>query len=143
VGKSTKKANDEGRREMSKLRTGGWLLLGLTALAAGCSRQDSERLARVGKRVTARLEALTADCSAGVGSTWNGGGPGLSGRVAARIHWDKALEDLSIQVCSTEGGTVELKGTVRDLAQRQRAVQLAESTAGVETVTDHLQIRER
>jgi hypothetical protein len=128
---------------MGKLKTGGWLLLGLSALAAGCSRQDSDRLARVGKRLATRFEDVTADCSAGLGSSWNGGGPGLSGRVAARLRWDKGLAGLPIQVHGAGGGTVELKGSVRDLSQRRRAVELAESTDGVEKVNDQLQISER
>ncbi len=127
---------------MGKLTTAGWLLLGLSALAAGCSRQDTERLARVGKRVADRFEALTADCRAGFGGSWNGGAPGLSGRVAARLRWDKGLAGLSLQVHATGGGAVQLKGTVHDLTQRQRAVELAESTAGVEKVTDQLQVNE-
>jgi hypothetical protein len=142
-GEVNKKAKGEGRGEMGKLRTGGWLLLGLSVLAAGCSRQDTERLARVGKRIAGELEALTADCRAGLGNSWHGGGPGLCGRVAARLRWDKGLAGLPIEVHATGGTTVELKGTVRDLTQRRRAVELAESTAGVEKVSDQLQVSER
>jgi osmotically-inducible protein OsmY len=115
----------------------------LAALATGCSRQDTERLARIGKRVAARAEALTADCQAGLGTSWSGAGSavGVGSRVAARIRWDKDLAELTIQVHAT-GSTVELKGTVRELAQRRRAVELAESTTGVEKVNDRLQISE-
>jgi hypothetical protein len=142
-GEVNKKAKRGERREMGNLRTGGWLLLGLSVLAAGCSRQDTERLARVGKRIAGRFEALTADCRAGLGSSWHGSGAGLSGRVAARLRWDRGLAGLSIQVHSTGEAAVELKGTVRDLTQRRRAVELAESTAGVEKVSDQLQVSER
>ena len=37
------------------------------------------------------------------------------------------------------GKEIELKGKVQDLTQRRRAVELAETTAGVEKVTDLLQ----
>jgi len=127
---------------MGKLRARGWLLLGLAALSAGCSRQDTERLARIGKRLAAHAEALTADCHAGLGGSWGGEGVGLGARVRARLRWDRALADLPIQVHAA-GGTVELKGTVRELAQRRRAVELAESTTGVEKVNDQLQVAER
>ena len=128
---------------MGKLR-GGWLVLALAALATGCSRQDTERLARIGKRVAARAEALTADCKAGLGTSWSGAGPavGVGARVSARIRWDKDLAGLTIQVHAT-GSAVELKGTVRELAQRRRAVELAETTLGVEKVNDQLQITDR
>ena len=129
---------------MGKVRARVWLLLGLAALTAGCSRQDSERLARIGKHIAARAEALTADCRAGLGSSWHGVGEGVGpgARVWARLRWDKALAGLPIQVHAA-GDTIELKGTVRDLAQRRRAVELAESTSGVEKVNDQLQIAER
>jgi hypothetical protein len=129
---------------MGKLRARVWLLLGLAGLTAGCSRQDTERLARIGKHIAAHAEALTADCRAGLGSSWNGVGEGvgLGARVGARLRWDKDLAGLPIQVHAV-AGTVELKGTVRELAQRRRAVELAESTTGVEKVNDQLQIAER
>ncbi len=130
---------------MGKL--GKWLLLGLAALGAGCSKQDTERLARVGRRLAAGAEALTADARAGVSQSWQGLGPGgdglaIAGRVAARLRWDRDLADLGIKV-EASGVTVELQGKVRDLAQRRRAVELAETTAGVEKVNDRLQISER
>ena len=64
---------------------------------------------------------------------------GLDTRVSARIRWDKSLAGAQVQV-SAKGTTVELKGTVRDMKQRRRAVELAESTTGVETVTDSIQV---
>jgi hypothetical protein len=132
---------------MGKLRTGRWLLLGLAALAAGCSREDTERLARVGRRIVARTEALTSDLRENLTSGWQGfcascEQTGLDARVAARLRWDKGLAEAAIRV-EAAGGTVELKGTVRDAGQRQRAVEVAESTAGVEKVTDSLHIAER
>jgi hypothetical protein len=129
---------------MGKLRARVWLLLGLAAFTAGCSRQDTERLARIGKRIAAHAEALTADCRAGMGSSWNGvgEGAGLGARVRARLRWDKALTGLPIRVHAA-GGAVELTGTVHDLTQRRRAVELAESTTGVEKVNDQLQVAER
>ena len=128
---------------MGKVRARVWLL-GLAALTAGCSRQDTERLGRIGKHLAARAETVTADCRAGLGSSWNGvgEGAGLEARVGARLRWDRGLAGLPLQVHAA-GGTVELKGTVRDLAQRRRAVELAESTSGVEKVNDQLQIAER
>ena len=63
----------------------------------------------------------------------------MAGRVSARLRWDKSLVDAKIEV-SEAGTTVELKGTVGEPAQKQRALELAESTAGVEKVTDSLEV---
>ncbi len=62
----------------------------------------------------------------------------LDARVSIRLRWDKNLADMPIQV-SSKGAVVELKGAVRDLDQRRRAVEIAESTAGVEKVVDALE----
>ncbi len=126
---------------MGKLRVRVWLL-GLAVLVTGCSRQDTERLARIGKHIAARAEAVTVDCHAQLGSSWNGVGESVGARVWARLRWDSALADLPIHVY-VAGGTVELKGTVRNIDQRRRALELAETTTGVEKVNDQLQIAER
>jgi hypothetical protein len=131
-----KKTGSRGPREMGKLRARGWLVLGLAGLAAGCSREDTERLARIGKYVGAHAEAFSADWREGVGDSWHGS---LQARVAARLRWDKGLEGLAIRVRAA-GGTVELKGTVQHPGQRQRAVELAQTTAGVEKVTDLIRL---
>ena len=126
---------------MGNVRVTGWLVLNMAVLATGCSRQDTERLARIGKHVAAHAETFTANCNAELGSSWSGAGKGVGARVSARLRWDSSLAGLTIEVHAT-GGTVELKGTVRNLAQRRRAVELAESTTGVEKVNDHLQVAE-
>jgi hypothetical protein len=125
---------------MGKLRRGGGLLLlALAGLAAGCSRQDTERLGRIGQHLAARVEGLTADCREGLGDNWHGT---LQARVAARLRWDRGLEGLPIEVRAA-GGVVELKGTVEHPGQRQRALELAQTTAGVEKVNDLLRLAER
>ena len=60
-------------------------------------------------------------------------------RVAARLGWDKGLGGSQIQV-SAHDSVIELTGTVEDLTQQRRAVDLAGSTAGVADVVDHLHI---
>jgi hypothetical protein len=132
---------------MAKTRMGRWLLLGLTILGTGCNRQDTERLARVGRRLVAKTEALAGDLRENLsGGCWQGfcaawEQAGVDARVAARLRWDKDLAGASVSV-QASGGAVELKGTVRDLTQRRRAVDLAERTVGVEKVTDALRITE-
>ena len=68
--------------------------------------------------------------------------PGVEARVTARLRWEKSLSDASIQVVASEGG-IELKGKVAKVAQKKRAVELAESTTGVDRVTESLEVDEQ
>ena len=54
----------------------------------------------------------------------------LENRVSARLRWEKQLADVRIEVKSAGNGVIELKGTVGNLHQRRRAVELAEMTEG-------------
>ncbi len=55
-----------------------------------------------------------------------------------RLRWDKDMSGSDVQVRTVGPGVVELRGSVTDLAQRIRAVQLARTTEGVENVLDAL-----
>jgi osmotically-inducible protein OsmY len=130
---------------MGKIRSCRWVLvsLGLTVGAIGCSQEDPDHLARVAKCVAAKGEGLTGDADKTL-TGWqalqtNLDELTLDARVSARLRWDKDLAGAQIQVQAREGA-VELKGTVRDLAQRRRAVELAESTVGTEKVVDRLEV---
>src|SRR5262249_47232983 len=119
-------------------------LAGLVVLALGCNSQDTERLGRVGQRLAARIEALTGVASGPLTSGWPGGPTepddmGLDSRVSARVQWDKALQGCKVQI-RAQDGTVELTGTVLTVAQRRRAVELAESTVGADKVVDSLEL---
>ena len=113
-------------------------------LAGGCKQDDTERMVRLGRKLTAHAEAWTSDPDGGVHKGWETVRNGwqetaLAGRVTARLRWDKKLADAQIQASAT-AGRVELKGKVRDPEQRRRAVELAESTTGVDKVTDALEV---
>jgi osmotically-inducible protein OsmY len=130
---------------MGALRTGRglWLLVGLALIAMGCNRQDTERLARIGRKTMERTEGLTGNVRDSLTTGWQGARTtaeegGVEARVAARLRWDKTLADTPIEVQLKEGA-VELRGTVPDLTARRRAVSLAETTVGVEKVVDLLQ----
>jgi len=125
------------------MRRSYWLLaVGCLALT-GCDGQDTDRLARVGRKVNAKFHALTGGPQEKLSSGWlamraNWDEVTLDTRVSARLRWDKVLANASIQVSATDG-VVELKGKVADLNQRQRAVDIALSTAGVSEVKDNLE----
>ena len=113
---------------------------------SGCSDQDTERLGRIGRKVSEKFDDMTGGADGKLAQSFhamraNWDDVALDARVMARLRWDKTLADAQIQV-SASGGTVELKGTVNHLEQRRRAVELAESTAGVEQVSDLLVIGE-
>lgn len=123
-------------------RARGWLILALAIGACGCGEQDADHLARIGQLVAGKSEALTADANMKLADGWqamrgDAAQIGLDARVAARLRWDKSLQKVPIDI-HCEAGVVTLKGTVTELAQRRRAVDLAESTAGVQKVVDNL-----
>jgi osmotically-inducible protein OsmY len=129
---------------MGKRRGTDWCLLlaGLLALS-GCNRQDADRLAKVSRKGLARAQNALGSVTGGLPTGFQGGlevvnDAGLDHRVSARLNWDKALTEATIDV-RAKGAIVELRGKVRDLQQRRRAVEIAETTVGVEKVTDGLQ----
>ena len=105
---------------------------------AGCNRQDTDALSRIGKKVQARTEAVTGDVKSGAAASWYAvSDVGVAMRVTARLRWDKELDGAAIEVAHVGTG-VELRGTVRNADQRRRAVMLAESTTAVDGVKDSL-----
>ena len=61
-------------------------------------------------------------------------------RVTQRIEWDKQLTGSTLQVEVQPGGSVLLKGSVMSEAAKARALDLVETTTGVNTVTDELAV---
>jgi len=115
------------------------LAAGLVLVAAGCNRQDSQRLARVGKKIVERAEQMAGGTQEKlVGGLRNvQDGTGLAARVANRLRWDVAVADADIAV-RADGNVVELRGNAESLQQRRRAIELAETTVGVARVVDLL-----
>lgn len=110
----------------------------LLLLGAGCNRQDVDGLGRIGRRVLERSQAAVSPLRDRFDQTLKGIGTlGLRQRVLHRLHWDKSLVDAGIDVAVSEN-EVELKGTLKLDEQRRRAIELAETTVGVERVTDQL-----
>jgi hypothetical protein len=119
----------------------------LAALAAGCSREDADRLGRVSRNGADRAEAWVADATSSLTAGKSevpadgAGDAALAARVSARLRWDKGLAGAGVEVVA-RGDVVELRGSVADLGQRRRAVDLATSTVGVAEVKDLTQIPE-
>lgn len=65
---------------------------------------------------------------------------GVHGRVYSRLRWDKAIQGTAINIEVREKGVVELQGSVQSAAAKEKAVQLAQDTIGVNEVVDQLKI---
>jgi len=135
--------SDRGELEfMGKTGKFGSGLFLASLLACACNNDDADRLARVGRKTAEKVDEVSGGAP---GKLANGlqvmradlDEVGLDSRVAARLRWDKTLADAAIQV-RARGSAIELSGRVADLSQRRRAVELAESTAGVDKVKDEL-----
>jgi len=127
-----------------------WLLrcgVGLALLAAaGCGKDDADGLARVGGKVAAYIDALTGGARGKLGDSWDAArgcwsDAALDGRVATRLRWDKGLAGARVQAASAGPGVVRLSGSVEGAAQRDRALDLARSTVGVEKVIDEIEVK--
>lgn len=129
-----------------KRLTGLVLLLGL---AAGCDDQEIDALRRVGDKAMAKVSGLADQARAKVklplpemppAAQIPSPAASLAEQVRCRLKWDRPLADLHLEV-RTEGNKIMLSGLVHGDDQRRRAVALAESTVGVDTVIDQLSIR--
>jgi osmotically-inducible protein OsmY len=120
------------------LRSSVLLLSGM--LLVGCNSQDNERLSRMARAAAAKLDTASGDTGL-AGLRGNLDDTTLGSRVSARLRWDKAMEGAKVEARS-HGGEVELKGSVRDVAQRQKAVEIANTTIGTETVVDGMTMPE-
>lgn len=120
------------------MKTNVFWRMGPLILLMGCNQQDTDGLARVGKKILVQASNVSGPFR----DKFDSGVRGLAGvreRVQARLQWDKQLAGSTIEVHVAEK-TIELKGAVQTEAQRQRAVQLAESTQGVDLVSDQLRV---
>lgn len=107
----------------------------LSALLAGCNRNDAERLGRIGSKMSAHARSGSHELGAKLDLPLPRREPSLQEKVQDRLRYDKQLTDARIEVAVKEK-EVELKGTVKDASQKQRAIELAETIAGVEKVSD-------
>jgi osmotically-inducible protein OsmY len=64
----------------------------------------------------------------------------IEGRVYARLYWDKSLSDADLKIEGKDGGVVALKGTVPTAGAKHRAVELTQSTVGVNETLDELTV---
>jgi len=116
----------------------------------GCSDADAEKLRRAGDKTYDRVVNAAQQVADELGKTLLDQKPptaappptpDLAQKVQHRLDWERDLAGLSLQV-SANADTITLSGSVKNDAQRQRAVQLAEATVGVAKVIADLDIAE-
>jgi len=109
--------------------------------ALGFSKKsDAEVLTRVGKTTAKKVTGATPPANQLAGplaATKTGDLLPLEDRVRLRFQTDKALEGAAITVIA-EGKEIRLRGEVGSALVRARAVELAQTTSGVEKVTNEL-----
>ncbi len=135
----------ESIKKANQMRAYGMKVLPILAifplLATGCNRSDGDKLARVGWTVAGKVQALIPDRTP-LAAALPGKPQGLEERVRERFKSDKYLAPVPIEVIA-ENGSVRLRGQVDDEILKRRAVEIAESTVGVEKVVDEIDVVRR
>jgi hyperosmotically inducible periplasmic protein len=96
---------------------------------------------KIGEKIDRGISQIGAELSqawAGVRSSVDK--MGVQGRVYGRLHWDKALENATLDIDVRDGQVVVLKGKVESPAAKQKAEQLARDTIGVSSVVNELAV---
>jgi osmotically-inducible protein OsmY len=114
----------------------------MVLLVSGCKARDADILAQVGRKARQKVEASLGATTPHLAGNLPMGEASVAVRVQNRIHWDRYLRDLDVQVLAPSAGTVTLHGHVSDLALKQRILDLAKSTVGVKEVEDKLVLPE-
>jgi osmotically-inducible protein OsmY len=130
---------------MARLTRLNWLLSGWFVLICGCSNQDADRLCKVGRKVSARLESAAGGSRGKMANSWLAmrgamGEARLDCRVLVRLRWEQTLAESDIRVEMTAPGVVKLLGSVNNFQERRRAIEVANSTVGVKQVDDELTV---
>jgi hyperosmotically inducible protein len=90
----------------------------------------------LGRKLLERAQNATEEIGGKLEVGWKGGKSegGVVDRVEQRLRADKSLDGSQIEVQGNEK-ELRLRGTVKTPVQRQQAIQVAETTQGVERVS--------
>ena len=122
-----------------RLRKIGLVFLLLTC---GCKLRDRDILVEVCRKTGEKVESAIGTTPAHLSGTLPMGDASIAARVHNRIHWDRYLNSLNVKVHTLAPGKLALHGQIPDLSLKQRILDLAKSTVGVEQVEDRLQLPE-
>ena len=122
-------------------------LIATCLVASGCQNKDAEHLAEFGSRLAETVRNWAGPNGRPIRGLESVplriGELALDARVTARLKWDKELAESPIQAKSIGESVVELTGKVGTTEAQRRAVELAQTTVGVEKVIDKLEIGTR
>ena len=117
------------------------IVLAFLAMSAGCNRQDADCLSRIGRKVAAHAKRGAGDVGTKLDFSWPKKELSLQEKIQDRLRWENTLTDVTIEVI-VKDKEVELKGTAKSPEQRLRAVELAETLAGVDKVVNSITMKE-
>jgi hypothetical protein len=122
----------------------GWSFVIIVGGAlAGSKKSDAEILTRVGRKVSDKVTNAMPDTAAIAGpvaAIRTGEVLSVEDRVRVRLRTDKALDGAKMTVVSDSPGVIRLRGEVKTSAQTLRALELAQTTTGVEKVHHELAV---
>lgn len=131
---------------MKRILAGLLFVLVLAGTLALSKADDLDILARAGRKARAQVTAVMPEGRklAGPLAAFRAGDAlPVEERVRVRIQTDKAMIGADVTVIATAtAGEVRLRGTVASGGQKLRAIELANATNGVETVTEELAVPE-
>ena len=119
------------------------LALAAALAAGGCKARDADLIALACQKAGRKLGLGRGSTAGTLAEALRGtlGEASLAARVENRIRWDRALADQPVEVTAS-GTAVTLRGELADASLRQRAMDLAKATLGVDRVVDELTVAE-
>lgn len=116
----------------------GAMLAGAGLVAAGCGDRSAEKVGESVDKTTGRV-AAAAENAADKATTVVADAT-ITGKVRAAIFAEPGLKSVQIDV-DTRNGVVTLSGAVGSQLDKERAVHVAQSVAGVVSVVDGLAVK--
>lgn len=130
-----------GRARWSGIRAAGFA--GMILL--GCSDQQAAKIGDVTENSAKNAGQLLQQTARAIGAGAKKVKQGLdeaelTGKIYARLVWDKQLQQVKISIDSQPGGIVRLDGRVPSAALHQRVLEIAANTVGVREVIDAIEV---
>ena len=117
-----------------------WSGHGLTLRPSGSAGTEVEAARDQGKALVDKTAATVGKAATKVEQAVDAGA--LTLKIKSKMALDDMVKARTINV-DTTGSVVTLTGTVESNQERERAVRLARETAGVTSVVDKLQVKQR
>jgi osmotically-inducible protein OsmY len=110
-------------------------------LVVGCKARDGDTMRKIARKTGEKIENAAGPVAAITTGVRGSLGEGsVTARVEARLRWDRQLAEHRLTVRGDGSGEITLSGTVPEESAKQRAVDLAKSTLGVEKVNDEVKV---